>query len=126
MGIDQAETTSSGNVLSDLLDSGAIPEYRLTQIFRQAAGSLIVRNAHRLLGGDRPELPDRGDHESDFYFFPAESADECFAKVDLDRQVNPLDFVGRSREQVDDFCESIVDPVKQKFSGQIEEADLRV
>lgn len=52
--------------------------------------------------------------------------DENFAKVNLEREVNPLDFVGRSREQVDDFCETIVKPVKEKYGELSEEADLRV
>jgi exodeoxyribonuclease V alpha subunit len=78
---DQLPSVGAGNVLSDLLDSRVIPEYRLTQIFRQEEGSLIVRNAHRMLDGARPELPERGDRSSDFYFFPAESAEECAERV---------------------------------------------
>lgn len=69
---DQLPSVAAGNVLAELLNSGVIPEYRLTHIYRQAAGSLIVRNAHRVLEGDAPELPARGDRSSDFYFFPAD------------------------------------------------------
>ncbi|MEC9093762.1 MAG: adenylosuccinate lyase, partial [Planctomycetota bacterium] len=53
-------------------------------------------------------------------------SDPNFAKVNLERQVNPLDFVGRSREQVDQFCESIVTPIKEQYGVSAEQADLRV
>lgn len=53
-------------------------------------------------------------------------ADENFAKVNLDREVNPLDFVGRSREQVDEFIEQIISPILEQFGDQSEQADLRV
>jgi exodeoxyribonuclease V alpha subunit len=59
-------------VLADLLGSGVVPTFRLRQIFRQGRDSLIVRNAHRLLEGQLPELPAKGDTDSDFYFFPVE------------------------------------------------------
>lgn len=69
---DQLPSVGPGNVLRDLLASHRVPTYRLTQIFRQAAGSRIVANAHRILAGQDPELPERGDLASDFYFFPAD------------------------------------------------------
>ncbi len=69
---DQLPSVSAGNVLADLLDSGAFPVYRLSRVFRQAAESRIVANAHRILAGEGLELPRRGDPPSDFYFFPKE------------------------------------------------------
>lgn len=48
---DQLPSVGSGNVLADLISSGVIPVERLTQIFRQAAQSRIVLNAHRILSG---------------------------------------------------------------------------
>ena len=74
---DQLPSVGPGNVLSDLLASGAVPVHRLTEIFRQAAGSLIVHNAHRVLAGELPVLPEQGDRSRDFYFFPAETPEEC-------------------------------------------------
>lgn len=53
-------------------------------------------------------------------------ADENFAKVNLDRAVNPLEFVGRSREQVDEFCATIIDPIRSEYGQATETADLRV
>ena len=52
--------------------------------------------------------------------------DENFQAVNLDRQVNPLDFVGRSREQVDEFCQTIVAPIREKLGGQVTQSELRV
>ena len=74
---DQLPSVGPGNVLSDLLDSGVVPVHRLTEIFRQAAGSLIVHNAHRVLAGELPVLPKAGDRSRDFYFFPAEDPEAC-------------------------------------------------
>jgi len=49
---DQLPSVGAGNVLADLIRSGMIPVERLTQIFRQAAQSRIVLNAHRILSGE--------------------------------------------------------------------------
>jgi exodeoxyribonuclease V alpha subunit len=62
----------AGNVLADLLRSRRVPSWRLTQIYRQRESSLIVENAHRILEGRLPRLPETGDLGSDFYLFPAE------------------------------------------------------
>ncbi|MFT7484211.1 MAG: exodeoxyribonuclease V alpha subunit [Candidatus Paceibacteria bacterium] len=77
----QLPSVGPGNVLADLIRSGEIPLYRLQHIFRQAAGSLIVENAHLILEGRLPRFPERGDRQSDFYFFPAEEADKCAEMV---------------------------------------------
>ncbi|MDG2470602.1 MAG: adenylosuccinate lyase [Pirellulaceae bacterium] len=52
--------------------------------------------------------------------------DEAFAGVDLERSVDPLEFVGRSREQVDDFCREVIEPIEAGVDSNLEEADLRV
>lgn len=53
--VDQLPSVGAGAVLRDILASGEVPAVRLTQIFRQAEGSLIVRNAHRIHEGTPPE-----------------------------------------------------------------------
>jgi len=53
---DQLPSVGAGNVLGDLIASGAVPVCRLTQVFRQAAQSLIVTNAHRVNRGEFPQL----------------------------------------------------------------------
>ncbi len=69
---DQLPSVGPGQVLRDLIDSGAIPVARLREIFRQADNSSIVRNAHRVNRGYLPELEPPSDGLSDFYFVPAE------------------------------------------------------
>ncbi len=73
---DQLPSVGAGNVLRDLIASGVVPVTRLAVIFRQAAGSSIITNAHRINRGEMPEFPR---HRQDFYFFnkkdPAEAAD---------------------------------------------------
>lgn len=62
---DQLPAVGCGNVLGDLIASGAFPTVRLEEIFRQARASLIVQNAHRILHGEMPETA-RG--ETDYFF----------------------------------------------------------
>ncbi|HEY1354176.1 MAG TPA: ATP-dependent RecD-like DNA helicase [Ktedonobacteraceae bacterium] len=63
---DQLPSVGPGNVLRDLLRSEAVPCVRLTDLFRQAAASQIIVNAHRINAGELPPLkPQAG---SDFYF----------------------------------------------------------
>jgi len=53
--VDQLPSVGPGAVLRDLIDSQAVPTVRLTTIFRQAEGSLIITNAHRINAGEMPE-----------------------------------------------------------------------
>lgn len=66
---DQLPSVGAGNVLHDLLASGKVPSIELTEIFRQAAQSLIVMNAHSIIHGELPELRDK---KSDFFFMYSE------------------------------------------------------
>ena len=69
---DQLPSVGAGNVLGDILQSGAVPSVRLTDIFRQSEESLIVLNAHRINHGEAPILNRR---DSDFFFERQLSAD---------------------------------------------------
>ncbi len=64
--IDQLPSVGPGNVLRDIIDSAAVPVVRLTQIFRQAQKSHIIRNAHRINSGEMPIV--ENDAAADFYF----------------------------------------------------------
>jgi exodeoxyribonuclease V alpha subunit len=77
----QLPSVAPGNVLGDLLKSECVHVFRLTRIHRQGKNSLIVTNAHRILTGQEPELPARGDAEADFYFFPADDAEATAERV---------------------------------------------
>jgi exodeoxyribonuclease V alpha subunit len=56
---DQLPSVGAGNVLRDLITSGVVPTTRLEVIFRQAAGSSIITNAHRINKGEMPLFPGR-------------------------------------------------------------------
>lgn len=70
---DQLPPVGPGFPFSDMLRSGVLPTVRLTEIFRQAQQSLIVMNAHRINGG---ELPDLRTVTSDFFFMRRQSEED--------------------------------------------------
>ena len=78
--VDQLPSVGPGNVLRDLIDSGIVPISRLTQVFRQAAESLIITNAHAINQGRLPELPPPSALR-DCAWLDAGEADELAEKV---------------------------------------------
>ncbi len=67
----QLPSVGAGNILRDLIESDVIPSVELKEIFRQAAQSLIVTNAHKIIHGELPEIYDVN---NDFFFM--QSSDE--------------------------------------------------
>ena len=78
--IDQLPSVGPGQVLADIIGSGAVPVVRLTEVFRQAAKSRIIVNAHRINDGVVPEL-DRPEAISDFYFVPADDPESAVPRI---------------------------------------------
>ncbi|HBK52545.1 MAG TPA: ATP-dependent RecD-like DNA helicase, partial [Syntrophomonas wolfei] len=78
--VNQLPSVGPGNVLQDLIESGRFPVIELTDIFRQAKGSRIVYNAHRINQGKFPFLPEAGE-ESDFYFMEEKDAEKALQKI---------------------------------------------
>lgn len=79
---DQLPSVGPGNVIRDLIASGVVPVVRLTQIFRQAAASLIVTNAHKINRGEYPNLPTpQQAPNADCVFLQAEQTDHLAAVV---------------------------------------------
>lgn len=78
--VDQLPSVGPGTVLQDIIDSGVVDTVRLTEIFRQAASSRIVVNAHRINQGMSIEAPNRNGLE-DFYFIGADSPTEIYDKL---------------------------------------------
>lgn len=74
--IDQLPSVGAGDVLGDLITSGVTAVVRLQTIFRQAADSYIIRNAHRINAG---QMPQTSETANDFFVFikddPQETAD---------------------------------------------------
>ena len=77
--IDQLPSVGPGQVLADVIASGAVPVVRLTEVFRQAAHSRIITNAHQINRGSIPDLSSP-EGDSDFYF---EAADDPETAVPL-------------------------------------------
>mgnify|MGYP004701533919 CR=1 FL=1 len=78
--VDQLPSVGPGAVLADIIDSGVVPTVRLTEIFRQAATSRIILNAHRINKGKMPLNGETGEL-TDFYFIPANTPEEIHAKL---------------------------------------------
>jgi exodeoxyribonuclease V alpha subunit len=77
--VDQLPSVGPGAALADLIGSGVLPTVRLTEIFRQAATSQIIVNAHRINRGQMPERP--GSKVSDFYFVTADTPEAIHEKL---------------------------------------------
>jgi exodeoxyribonuclease V alpha subunit len=79
--VDQLPSVGAGDVLRDVIASGLAPVTRLSIIFRQAAHSQIITNAHRINQGQTPIFTASGDTEidtlNDFFLFPAETPEEA-------------------------------------------------
>jgi len=65
---DQLPSIGAGKPFEDLIESGVAPVVRLTQIFRQAARSMITTAAHEINRGREPHLTPAEDQEHDFFF----------------------------------------------------------
>jgi exodeoxyribonuclease V alpha subunit len=78
--IDQLPSVGPGQVLADVILSGAVPVVRLTEVFRQAAQSRIITSAHRINQGAIPDLSPPGT-ESDFYFVQADDPETAVPRI---------------------------------------------
>jgi exodeoxyribonuclease V alpha subunit len=78
--VDQLPSVGAGNFLRDVIDSGTVPVTRLTEIFRQAASSRIIANAHRINQGMLPVLDN--DAEGDFFFVNVENGEDAAGQVE--------------------------------------------
>lgn len=89
--VDQLPSVGPGMVLRNLIASGVVPVVRLTEVFRQAAHSRIITNAHRINEGYLPALAPK-DAVSDFYFV--------------------------EREEPERIADTLVDMVKHRMPGK--------
>lgn len=106
----QLPSVGAGNVLRDLISSRLIPTVELKEIFRQAAESLIVTNAHKIVSGIQPELNDR---KKDFFFMQtATDYDTAQLVVDLARTRLPKSY---GYSPIDDI--QILSPTKMGPAG---------
>src|SRR5579884_68866 len=99
--VDQLPSVGAGEVLRDLLGSGVVPSVRLTHIFRQAQQSGVVTNAHRINGGQMPQLQGL----DDFFLFPQDDAEQMAdLVVEIVAQRIPRRFGLDPRRDVQVLC----------------------
>jgi len=97
--VDQLPSVGAGNVLKDVINSGIVNTVKLTRIFRQALGSAIITNAHRINKGEFPIL--RGGKNSDFFFIEEEEphkivqiiVDLCSRRLPEYYRVDPINDI---------------------------------
>jgi len=77
--VDQLPSVGPGTVLADIIRSAAVPVARLTEIFRQAGQSWIVRAAHQVNRGELPESAPAG--QGDFFFVEAPTPEAILDKL---------------------------------------------
>lgn len=87
--VNQLPSVGAGNVLKDIIGSGAVPVVELNEIFRQAKESLIIVNAHKINYGVMPSLKPSGRKLDDFYFIEQEDPEEVL-KLILDLTTNRI------------------------------------
>ena len=78
--IDQLPSVGPGQVLADVIASGAVPVVRLTEVFRQAAQSRIITSAHKINQGSMPNLS-KPEGDSDFYFVRADDPETAVPRI---------------------------------------------
>lgn len=97
--VDQLPSVGAGNVLKDIIDSKAVNVIKLTRIFRQAQGSAIITNAHKINKGEMPNL--KGGRNSDFFFIEEEEPQKiaetirslCTKRLPQYYKVNPINDI---------------------------------
>ncbi len=101
---DQLPPVGPGNVLHDIIESKAIPTVELDEVFRQAMESLIVTNAHRIVGGEMPELTVQ---DKDFFFMERGlPADACKTICELVQKRLPSAYGYSPVEDIQVLCPS--------------------
>ncbi|MDR1815407.1 MAG: ATP-dependent RecD-like DNA helicase [Clostridiales Family XIII bacterium] len=111
---DQLPPVGPGNVLKDILASERVEYAALTEIYRQAAESLIVTNAHRIDRGERPHVNDK---EGNFFFYRKPDEAACLQTI--------IELCGRRLPEYMGYTEprdilsgiQVITPVKQRLLG---------
>ena len=106
---DQLPSVGPGNLFSDLIRSGVVPTVRLTEIFRQAAQSAIIRNAHMVNHG---EIPDLRRNDNDFFLMIRRDSQAALdTVVDLCRRRLP-ERLGIPTDQI-----QVLSPTRRRGTG---------
>ena len=106
----QLPSVGCGNVLADLIRSGAFGTVSLSEIFRQEKGSLIITNAHRINAGELPQL---SRDATDFFFVSRNREEEIpDTVVQLIRERLPRTYGEEIRQQI-----QVITPSRRGRSG---------
>ena len=89
---DQLPPIGAGKPFEDLIASGAAPVVRLSQIFRQAARSMITTAAHEINQGRRPHLEPAADQDHDFFFIDRVNPERALETVEVVAERAPRKF----------------------------------
>lgn len=77
--IDQLPSIGAGNVLRDIIASKIVPVVKLERIFRQAQGSRIITNAHKINKGEYPNT--KNERASDFFFIQEDDPERAATQI---------------------------------------------
>jgi exodeoxyribonuclease V alpha subunit len=106
---DQLPSVSAGNILADIIESGAIPVIALTEIYRQSADSLIIVNAHRINRGELPII----DNSSKDFFVTNSDGGEAQEETVISLMTERLpDYFGYSPKEI-----QVLSPMKRGLAG---------
>lgn len=109
--IHQLPSVGPGNVLKEMIESQELPVTTLNKIFRQAQGSKIITNAHRINEGRLPDL--RGEEKGDFFFVEATEPDDVLKTIcDLASRRLPKGYGLDPIEEI-----QILSPMKKGIMG---------
>ncbi|MDD2402028.1 MAG: AAA family ATPase, partial [Clostridia bacterium] len=97
--VDQLPSVGAGNVLRDIINSDTVSVIKLTRIFRQSQGSMIIMNAHKINKGEFPVL--KVGSQNDFFFIeesePTKIVEQiknlCVKRLPTYYQVNPINDI---------------------------------
>jgi exodeoxyribonuclease V alpha subunit len=108
---DQLPSVGAGNVLKDLIGSGRVTCFRLTQIFRQAAQSLIIRYAHQINAGEMPWIASPFKDPSVWH-----KKTDCLFLDSDEATAEQLQFIRRVK--------ALTDTDKEDAAGDLDDPDL--
>ena len=122
--VDQLPSVGPGLVLRHLIDSGAVPVARLTEIFRQAAESRIITSAHRINAGATPDLAVPEGGESDFFYIEREEPERIATTLaELVRERIPRKWGLDPRKDIQVLCPTNRGPVgARELNNQLQAA----
>lgn len=108
---DQLPSVGPGNFFSDVIRSGVVPVIRLSEIFRQAGESAIIRSAHMINTG---EVPDLSDKSGDFFYLRKSGQEETVQTI--------LDLCARRLPEnmdIPPYDIQVLSPFKRSIAGTI-------